>query len=269
MKRIFLAAAAVLALPAAPALAQVPEIGLRFFNGLHNDTMEDGNCVLGNSDGISISVGQADPNTRFASAVSARVIAIVRSGHNRFEDRHGGKFLNKADGTGLIHEKNARIAGSGTVSWSAGSSFYMQPQNSQGRAICWGDDNLDTGDTEVELVIANGPGYTVDPGASRHTFTIRDNDDCANPAATPGGVVYKINGGSSCICATESQHSSVRRALDRTIPTPGDDGRYGTDDDGTTDAPAPRPGFFKQLAAQFHDPSYLYCAESPYKGLPG
>ena len=238
--------------------------------------MEDGNCVLGNSDGIQIAVGQANPDTPFASAVSARVIAIVQSGPNRFEDRHGGRFLKKADDDGgWIAEKNASIAGSGLVTWQAGARFNTLPGIPQGRAICWGDDNLDTGDTEVMLVIANGPGYTVDPAASTHTFTIRDNDDCRNPAATPGGVVYKFrngNSGSTCICATESRHSSARRALDpkkRTIPTPGDDGRYGTDDDGTATAPSPSAGFLSGLAKQFHDPSYLYCEESPYRGLPG
>ncbi len=39
------------------------------------------------------------------------------------------------------------------------------------------------------LVIANGPGYTVSPTEGRAAFTIRDNDICTNPAATPGGVV--------------------------------------------------------------------------------
>ena len=230
--------------------------------------MEAGNCVLGNSDGIQIAVGQANPATRFTTAGEAKVLAIVLSGHNRFADRYGGKFLKKADGPGLIAAKNDKIASSGSVRWSAGMTGNTQPRTPQGRAICWGDDNLDTGDTEVMLVIANGPGYTVDPGAARHTFTIKDNDDCTNPAATPGGVVYKMDSsGRTCICATKSRVSDVRQALDRTIPTPGDDGRYGTDDDGTRDAPAPSAGFLSRLAAQFHDPSYLYCDESPYKGL--
>ena len=243
--------------------------------GLDDSTMEGRDCVLGNLDGIQITVGQANPDTPFASAVSARVIAIVRSGPNRFEDRHGGHFLKKADDDGdWIAEKNEWIAGSGLAMWSAGSLGNTQPGIPQGRAICWGDDNLDTGDTEVMLVIANGPGYTVDPARSTHTFTIKDNDNCANPAVTPGGVVYKFrsgHSGSTCICATESRHSSVKRALDpekRKIPTPGADGRFGTDDDGTTDGPPPSAGFLSGLAQQFHDPSYLYCPESPYKGLP-
>ncbi len=105
-----------MAVAGGPALAQVPEIGFRFTSGLDGDTMEAGNCVLANSDGISIAVGQADPTTRFASAVEAHVSAIVLSGPNRFADPHGhtpregqarpSKFLTKADGTGLIAAKN-------------------------------------------------------------------------------------------------------------------------------------------------------------------
>ena len=127
---------------------------------------------------------------------------------------------------------------------------------------------MSKGVSAVEERIANGPGHTGDPEASRYTFTIRDNDDCRNPAATPGGVVYKIDdSGRSCICATESRHPSVRRQLNRTNPTPGDDGIWGNDDDGTETLAPAAPSVIKQLAAQFHDPGYLYCADSPYKGL--
>ena len=271
------ALAATLALSAAPAMAQVPEIGLRIVFGLNDMTMEGADCVPGNSDGISISVGQANPATPFASAVDARVFAVVLSGHNRFADRHGGKFLKRADNGELIAPKNAGIGSRGRVTWAAGARSNRLPLGEGGQGICWSDDNLDTGDTEVMIVIANGPGYTVDPEESRHTFTIRDNDDCANPAATPGGVVYKINGGRTCICATESRVSDVRRALKRptnipgqTVPTPGPDGQIGTDDDGTAPVPFPPAStdFLRSLAGNFHDPSYLYCEESPYKGLP-
>ncbi len=236
----------------------------------HGGATVAGNCVLGNSDGIQIAVGQADPTTRLASAVEAHVSAITTSGPNRFADPHGhtpregqarpSKFLTKADGTGLIAAKNAHIKG-----------FAEMTLTSKGlvsTGLCWGDDNLDTGDTEVMVVIANGPGYTVHPTKGRAVFTIRENDSCRNPTSTPGGVVHRMNGSSTCICATASRVSDVRRALDRTIPTPGDDGRYGTDDDGTTAAPPPGAGFLSRLAAQFHDPSYLYCPDSPWKGLP-
>ncbi len=169
--------------------------------------------------------------------------------------------------------KNDKIAGSGTVTWGRGGSGNTQPGIPEGRAICWADDNLDTGDTEVMLVIANGPGYTVDPANSRHTFTIRDNDDCRDPAATPGGVVYRMNGSSTCICATESRVSDVRRALTpitRPFRTAGPDGIFGNDDDvtETRELTPSSPGFLKQLAAQFHDPPHLYCPDSPYRGLP-
>ncbi len=248
------ALAALLALSAAPAMAQVPEIGLRIVFGLNDMTMEGADCLPGNSDGISISVGQADPDTPFASAVDARVFAVVLSGHNRFADRHGGKFLKRADNGELIAPKNARIGSRGRVTWAAGARYNQLPMGKGGQGICWSDDNLDTGDTEVMIVIANGPGYTVDPEESRHTFTIRDNDDCANPAATPGGVVYKMDsGGRTCICATESRHSNMLRRLA---------------DQPTRQSAATHQAKLRQLGTMFHDPSHLYCAESPWKGLP-
>ncbi len=200
-----------------------------------------------------------------------RVAAITTSGPNRFADPHGhttmqgtapSKFLTKADGTGLIAAKNDRIKGF--------ADMMLTSKGLSPTGLCWGDDNLDTGDTEVMVVIANGPGYTVHPTKGRAIFTIRENDSCANPTAATGSVVHQMNSsGRTCICATESRVSDVRRALDRgTIPTPGDDGRYGTDDDGTTTGPEKPANFLSRLAAQFHDPSYLYCPESPYKGLP-
>ncbi len=213
---------------------------------------------------------QADGSPLPGGRLTFQVAAITTSGPNRFADPHGhttmqgtapSKFLNKADGMGLIAAKNASIKG-----------FAEMTLTSKGlvpTGLCWGDDNLDTGDSEVMVVIANGPGYTVHPTKGRAIFTIRENDSCANPTAATGGVVHRMLGGRSCICATESRVSDVRRALDRgTISTPGDDGRFGTDDDGTTLGPEKPARFLSRLAAQFHDPSYLYCADSPYKGLP-
>ncbi len=178
------------------------------------------------------------------------MIAITRSGPNRFDvDRYGPKFLNKADGTGPIAAKNnGDIGSSGTVSWASGERFNRLARPS----ICWPDDNLDTGDSRVQVVIANGPGYTVDPAKTSWTFTITDNDDCSSLAATPGGVVYKIQDGRTCACATESLDCNVRKL-------------------GSRDARQSEETWMdslRRLGQQFHDPEYLYCDESPWQGLP-
>jgi len=136
----------------------------------------------------------------------------------------------------------------------------------------------------VEVVIANGPGYTVHPERGRIEFTITDNDDCTNPAGTPGGVVWKEN--PDCRCAMQSTHASVRR-LGSPKPrvhvdlracadgeTPGDPPVCSTSRraPATTRTHTQSEATWRQtlgnLAAHFSDPSHLYCEDSPYKGLP-
>ncbi len=272
MKRIFLAAAAVLALPAAPALAQ----GLPVVELVVSDTeiSEGYDCTAVGAFQINAGV-QADGSPLPGGRLEFRVAAITTSGHNRFADPHGhttmqgtasSKFLNKADGSGLIAAKNSSIKGF--------ADMTLTSKTIASTGLCWGDDNLATGDSLVEVVVLNGPGYTVHPTKGRKSFTIRDNDSCSNPTAATGGVVYRMNGSSTCICATESRVSDVRRALKpitRSFTTAGPDGIFGNADDVTEsrELTPSSPGFLKQLAAQFHDPSYLYCKDSPYKGLPG
>ncbi len=108
-------------------LAQGPEIGLRIVAGLDTMTMEGADCTPGNSDGISINVGQADPGTQFTSAVDTPVFAIILSGPNRFADRHGGHVLRTADDTGWIAAKNDRIGSSSRVTWAHGQSGNALP----------------------------------------------------------------------------------------------------------------------------------------------
>ncbi len=254
-------------LSAAPTLAQtLPVVEL-----LVSDTEISETYDCASLGAFQINAGvQSDGSPLPGGRLEFRVAAITTAGPNRFADPHGhtpregqarpSKFLTKADGTGLIADKNDRIKGF--------AEMTLTSKGLSATGLCWGDDNLDTGDSTVMVVIANGPGYTVHPTKGRAVFTIRENDSCRNPTAATGGVVHRMNGSSTCICATESRHSSVRRALNRTMPTPGDDGRYGTEDDGTTDAPPPSAGFLSSLAGMFHDPSHLYCADSPYKGLP-
>jgi len=128
-------------------------------------------------------------------------------------------------------------------------------------ALCFKDDTLDTGPSVVEVVIANGPGYTVHPERGRIEFTITDNDDCARPDDTPGGVVYKESG---CRCATESLHPSVRRHGSQTTILNENQNNERT----YTQPEEAYQQTLSNLANHFSDPSYLYCPESPWKGLP-
>ncbi len=191
---------------------------------------------------------------------NVHVIASTTRGPNLFENRNPGLLTDHVD--------NRNIRGYVSVRIPARDGDWYNGY------LCWRDDTIDSGNgSDVRVQIVNGSGYTVSPTRGHVNITIAENDFCNNPPVD--GVVHKLNasGGAwgTCTCAMESQHPSVRRALDpdkRKIPTPGPDGRYGTDDDGTTNAPEPSTGFLRSLAAQFHDPSYLYCEESPYKGLP-
>jgi len=142
---------------------------------------------------------------------------------------------------------------------------------------------MEIGPSEVTVLIANGPGYTVHPTLGKTNFTITEDDNCAAPAGTTGDVVYKESG---CRCATESTHAEVRR-LTSPEPrvhtrlracadgeTPGDPPVCSTDigAPATTRTSTQSEAAWQQtlgnVAGQFSDPSYLYCPESPWKGLP-
>jgi len=159
---------------------------------------------------------------------NVNVFAITQSGPNRFRDAPGR----------LAPNDNRVISSGGPVFIGAGSSAAVPT------GICWRNDIIDSEGSKVMVVIANGPGYTVHPTSGRFNFDIFDTDDCASPASTPGGVVWQEN--PDCRCATESTHAEVRRLSSSTS----------------------EEGFLRNLAENFSDPSYLYCAESPWKGLP-
>jgi len=164
----------------------------------------------------------------------------------------------------------------------------MIPANDSDRytvnVLCWRNDIIDSGSPEVDIVIANGAGYTVHPTKGRHRFVLIEDDDCTNPAAAPGGVVWKQNPG--CRCAMQSTNAEVRR---HTSPEPRVHValRACRDGETPTDPPQCSTGFFapartqtstqseevwrqhlRNVASHFSDPPHLYCAESPWKGLP-
>jgi len=271
MTRVMRITATLVALTLAPpALAQMPQMEFLHLTG--DGTGEGADCTASNH---QINVGPSNTDgALLARPVTVNVVAITTAGPDRFADRHGGRFLRRADGS-LIAPKNSQIKGRATLQISRNQKDPTR--------LCWADDSLDTGDSQVMVVIANGPGYTVHPERGRLEFTITDNDDCASPAGTPGGVVWKESG---CRCATQSTHDSVRQ-LASPMPrvhvslracadgeTPGDPPVCSTNPQApaTTRTSTQPESVWRQtlrnLAAHFSDPSYLYCPESPWKGLP-
>ena len=248
---------------AAPASAQLPVVSIAVDTrgASEGQTLEEpnGGCL----DPTSFAF-KAD---RSANNVTLNLRAITVSGPDRLRD-YGVPAYKARDSAEI--STGGTFGASLTTSYRDGRAVGMPDE-----MICWGDDKIESTRSVVRIMLMRGPGYTIDPDKRWVEYSVFDIDNCSDPGREPNneGIVYRFNasGGAwgTCTCATESRHSSVRRALDRTIPTPGPDGRYGTDDDGTTEAPEPSTGFLSRLAAQFHDPSYLYCDESPYKGLPG
>ncbi len=180
---------------------------------------------------------------------TVHVFAITKTGPDLFRNAPGRLVPG--------HENNDRIKSSARVLIPAGNTNLRRTN------ICWRNDLIDSNWPEVEIVIANGPGYTVHPTNGRHSFTILGTEDnCSNPGSAPGGVIYKESG---CRCATQSTHPAVRQLFPKQTYTLNE----GEDNQRTITATDENYQLsLKNLAASFSDPSYLYCAESPYKGLP-
>jgi len=240
---MMMAAALVAMTLTPPAMAQTPpqmevrvnaliDGSFRTFYGSADRVDEGADCTAND---FAIQVGHDPVANRPVAAV--RVFALTLSGPDRFGNRGSPIELTPA-------AKNSQIRASTTVNVGRNGGWF-------GTGLCFKDDTLDTGPSVVEVVIANGPGYTVHPDRGRIEFTITDNDDCATPAGTPGGVVWKESG---CRCATQSTHDSVRQ-LASPMPLEGQSEAVWRQN-------------LRHLAAHFSDPSYLYCADSPWKGLP-
>ncbi len=198
-----------------------------------------------------------------ASGVTVNVMAHTVSGHDRFRDLGVPAYVNR----GVYRSRTTATFASNSTSW-----VDLNSLSGNTGSPCFPDDNLITGESVIRVVLLPGTGYTINPNMRMAEVVIWDGpgEECSRVRGNQKLYMPHPQGGMAwgvCTCAAQSQHPSVRRALDRTIPTPGDDGRYGTDDDGTTPAPAPSEGFLSNLAKQFHDPSYLYCEGSPYRGF--
>ncbi len=119
-----------------------------------------------------------------------RLIALTRSGHNRLYDYGVPVYVDETD--------TRMIRSSTMVTIPAGDSSFW-PSN-----ICWRNDHLVTGDSEVEIVIVGGAGYRVDPARNSLVFTIIEDDDCANPGNHTVYVPVGGNMNNTCVCRTRA-----------------------------------------------------------------
>ncbi len=258
-------------------MAQVllPEISLRITPGFRitNESLVGG-CDISNGLPAQIRASSS------AQGVSVNIFAHTVSGHDRFRNHGVPAYIDTSRRAVPVYRQRtqARYTDSSTA-WAELSSFG----NGTG-SPCFADDLLITGDSVVRVILMPGAGYTINPNMRSVDITVRDTpgENCASAGDAPGGRYYMPHpqGGLAwgvCTCSDESQHPGVRRALKRptnipgqTVPTPGPDGQIGTDDDGTAPVPFPpaSTAFLGSLARNFHDPSHLYCPESPWKGLP-
>jgi len=251
------------------AQAQVAEL---VFNdgsmiGPQGVVLENGNCF----DSTNQIFVKLDPVPTRAPTV--HVFAITRGGPDKFRRVPDAQLDNAGDN----RTSNDNIRSSTSVTIAANDADRHTAN------LCWRNNIIDSGASEVDIMIANGAGYTVHPTKGKHRFTIPEEDVCDQPAMTPGGVVWKESG---CRCAMHSTNAEVRRL---TSPEPRVHTRLRACADGETLGDPPvcstDPGVpattrtdtqaeegwrqnLRSVAAQFSDPFYLYCPSSPWKGLP-
>ncbi len=207
-----------------------------------------------------------------AQGVTVNVMAHTVSGYDRFRNLGVPVYLNESGlyQYGVYRLRTAATYTTNSTDWMDLNSF----SNNRG-SPCFKNDNLITGPSVIRVVLLRGTGYTINPQMRMVEVNIRDEHGeqfCGQVTAGQDRYMPHPQGGMAwgvCTCAAKSRHPSVRQALNRpaTVTTPGPDRRLGTDD-GTASVPPPSTGFLSNLAKQFHDPSHLYCADSPYKGLP-
>ena len=185
---------------AAPVAAQVgPAVQIvggainRCSDGCNED--DQAACARTN---LNMAVGVGfDGNMTSPTALDVRVLARTRSGHDRLRDYGVPIFIDEDDPRTIRSLTTVNIPANTRVLRSVQRSGSPGP-------LCWKDDYLVTGDSEVEVFIVGGSGYWVNP-ASRVRFTIKEDDDCTRPG---DDLLYKpINGNFNrmCLCATAAK----------------------------------------------------------------
>ena len=233
---------------AAPVAAQVPTVEMlasainRCSDGCP-EAMTGCRQVEGN---ISIGIGISDGSIAPPTDIEVRVLAWTRSGHDRFRDYGVPIYIDETD--------TRVIRSSATVTIPAGSTSKLSPQTMD--PICWRNDFLDTGDSEVEIVIVGGNNYRVDPLRNSLVFTIKEDDDCANPGNRTVYVPIGGNMNNTCVCRTRAVAAqlypgSVQQA-------DGSDWTHTVDDYYVT--------INGNRSLRSSNDQSNYCPESPYQG---
>ena len=234
---------------AVPVGAQVPTVEMLAFDA--NDCSDgcpeagtlDQTCAARN---LNIGVGVSDTSITARTDTEVRLIALTRSGHNRLRDYGVPIYIDETDTRTIRSLTTVTIPAYSRIKRGAQS---MDP-------ICWKNDYLDTGDSEVEIVIVGGSGYRVSPNNNSFTFTIVEDDDCANPGDNTVYVPIGGNMNNTCVCRTravaaELYPGSVQQA-------------DGQDWDHTVDDYYVTINGNRSLRSS-NDQSN-YCPESPYQG---
>ncbi len=144
-------------------------------------------------------VGVSDGSIAPPRDLEVRVLALTRAGHDRLRDYGVPVYMDETD--------TRTIRSLATVTLPARSREKLSPQSLD--PICWRNDHLDTGDSVVEIVIVNGAGYRVSPTQNSITFTIKEDDDCANPGNRTVYVPIGGNMNNTCVCRTRAVAASL------------------------------------------------------------
>ncbi len=244
-----LVAAALAALVvAAPVAAQIPTVHMlaSAINRCSDGCPEAMTGCRQVDQNISIGVGVGHRMWTAPTDLEVRVLAWTRSGHDRFRDYGVPIYIDETD--------TRTIRSSATVTIPAGSDTLLSPQTMD--PICWRNDHLDTGDSVVEIVIVGGAGYRVDPTRNSLRFTIKEDDDCANPGNRTVYVPIGGNMNNTCVCRTravaaELYPGSVKQA-------DGQDWNHTVDDYYVT--------INGNRSLRSSNDQSNYCPESPYQG---
>lgn len=124
--------------------------------------------------------------------LTMRLLAFARSGYRRLYDYGVDVYMDETD--------IRVIRSSTTVTIPAGSMVFHPAQSAN--PICWRNDHIDSGDSEIEFVIVNGAGYRVDTAQNSLVINVTENDDCSNPGNRTVYVPVGGNLNNMCVCQT-------------------------------------------------------------------